>query len=63
MTYKGDRNGIARQVKGREPRTFDGWRSGSSGDTAKQEKTTVKKEKERMRLVQVDGNVKPVPVD
>ncbi len=63
MMYKSDRNGIARQVKGREPRPYDGWRSGSSGDTAKQEKTTDKKEKERMRLVQVDGRIKPVPVD
>ena len=62
MTYKGDRNGIARQVKGREPRTFDGWRSGSSGDTVKPEKAAVNEKKERVRLVQVDGKIKTVPV-
>ena len=61
MTYKGDRNGTARQVKGREPRPYDGWRSGSSGENAKPEKAAVKKE--RVRLVQIDGKIKPMPVE
>ncbi len=59
MMYDSDRNGVERQVKDRERLPRDGWRSGSSSDTVKPEKA-VAKEKVRVRLVQVEGKIKPV---
>ena len=60
--YKEDRCGIARQVKGREPRPRDGWRSGSSGDSGKQEKAAPEKKVERVKLVQLKGRIKPIRI-
>ncbi len=62
MMYNGERSGVARQVKGEKPRPYDERRSGSSGDSVKPEKQVAGK-KERVRLVQVDGKIKLVPVD
>ena len=63
MMYDNDRNGVEIQGKDKEPRPRDGWRSGSSGDTAKQEKEASGKKEGRVRLVQIKGKIKPVPVE
>ncbi len=60
--YNSDRSGVVRQSKGKEPRPRDGWRSGSSGDSEKQEKAVPEKKEERVRLVQVRGKIRPVRV-
>ena len=59
MMYRNDRNGVAKQGKDREPRPHDGWRSGSSSDTAKQEEAKIGKKEGRVRLVQSKGKIKP----
>ena len=62
MTYNKDRYGVVRQDKDKEPRPRDGWRSGSSGDSGKQEKAAPEKKVERVKLVQVKGKIKPMRI-
>lgn len=60
--YNSDRSGVVRQDKAKEPRPRDGWRSGSSADSERQEKEAPEKKEERVRLVQIKGKVRPVRI-